>query len=94
MLFAYLAKMAAYPFLRAFMSKENRILSIIRKLVFYSEIYEILVQAYIEFILAAAMNYECKPQDPNNNIINSIYIWILLFILILWLPLIILWVAA
>ena len=49
--------MAAYPFLRYFLSKQNKLLSIVRKLVFYSEIYEVLVQAYIEFILAAALNY-------------------------------------
>jgi hypothetical protein len=55
-LILYFVKLVTYPLIQAILGKDNRLVKFIRKLVFYSEIYEVLVHAYIEFLLAGLLN--------------------------------------
>ena len=92
MLFSYIFKVLFYPLLKAILPKDNRLVVMLKNMIFYSEIYEILIQAYIIFLLASLLNFLSKSDDPDNNLVNGVYVVIMLFVLLLGLPLIILYV--
>ena len=58
----------------------------LRKTMFFTEIYTIIINGHIEFHLAAILVFFCKKDDPDNNIINKIYAYFMFVILILIIP--------
>jgi hypothetical protein len=54
---------------------------------FWGEIYGILINAYVEYMLASILNLYCSKDDPDNNKFNDVYVVIMLSILIVIIPL-------
>jgi hypothetical protein len=54
---------------------------------FFSEIYGILTQGYLEFVFISLLNLEASKEDPDNNSFNSIYSYIILIITLAIMPL-------
>ena len=59
---------------------------------FFSEIYEILRQGYLEFVFISLFNLHSLKDDPDNNLINSIYSYFMLTITLAVMPIAILYV--
>jgi hypothetical protein len=91
-LFQYCFKLFMFPTLRGILGKQNCLVLMLSKSIFFKEIYLILNKAYIEFMLASLLNLYCSKGDPDNNRFNDVYVHIMLAILLIIVPAAILYV--